>query len=132
MTDDNHLELDPWERPGGSGYGYGNIPEEQKERFDQSKLTDRFTIEEIRKMPIWAATIWNGYYVLYIATDGGTTIDEDGILPEGMECLFVNKKNGSIRIARSARAAHYFIDELRRTMPTQAMRETPFDNLKIG
>lgn len=113
------------------GLGYPDIPGHQKRYFDESKLTNEFTIDQIRKMPIWACDTWQQYYVLYTATQGGTSIDEDGFLPEGMKCIFIDKHTGVIRIA-CGHAAIYFIDELREQMPLRAMNEVPFDNLKIG
>ena len=83
-------------------------------------------------MPIWAAGEWHGFYALYIATDSGTEIDEDGFLPEGMRCIFVNKNTGEMKVA-DAHGAVYFIPKLRgRDLPVGPLSEVPFDNLKIG
>ncbi len=113
------------------GLGYPDIPGHQKRYFNESKLTNAFTIDQIRKMPIWAYGTWHQYYVLFAATQGGTSIDEDGFLPEGMKCIFIDKHTGAIRIAWG-HAAVYFIDSLREELPSQAMDGVPFDNLKIG
>ncbi len=114
-----------------TGYNmYNRDPKLQMKYFHKSISTTEFTLEEIRKMPIWAATIWNDYYVLFIATDGGTVIDEYGFLPEGMECIFVNRHNGSIRIA-SPTTARYYIPSTQ-FVNIKPLGEVPFDNLKIG
>ncbi len=125
---------EPWNIPGGTGYRYypKDIERAQKIIFESTVPTEEYTVEDIRKMPIWAAGIWKDYYVLHAATAGGTELDEDGIYPDGMKSFFVNRKNGSVRVATVPRAAPYFIESARQHIPTKAMPEVPFDNLKIG
>ena len=123
---------EPWERNSGYSYYPKDIEEAQKQIFDSAELTKEYSIEDIRKMPIWTAGIWKDYYVVQAGTEGGASIDEWGIYPDDVKSFFINRKDGSIRIATVSRAAPYFIESARKMMPTKAMDTVPYDNLKIG
>ena len=127
------MAYEPWLHGTGYGRAMEDVPQYQKEYQKRLKPYNEHTLEQIRKMPIWAAAEWNGYYVLFVATDGGTEIDEDGILPEGMETLFVRKKDGAVLTVNSPSAFHYFVvPQYLMNVPASPLPEVPFDNLKIG
>lgn len=100
---------------------------DQKRFFDEVEPTTEFSIEDVRRMPIWAAGIWNEYYALLVNINGETDYDEWGEYPQGMRFLLINKKDGGIRIGPPCYANTY-ID----SMKISPLDKVPFDNLKIG